>query len=83
MRPVCPAAHALAAQVLEGIDGSVERYMGFLKSGGSQYPLDTLRLAGVDMTTPEPIERTFEILAEYVDQLESLLAYREGDEHRR
>jgi oligoendopeptidase F len=77
------AAHALAAQIFDGVDGSVERYLGFLKSGGSRYPLDTLRLAGVDMTSPEPVERTFQILAEYVDQLEGLLAYREGDRHRR
>jgi oligoendopeptidase F len=77
------AAHALAAQVLEGAGGAVDRYLDFLRRGGSQYPIETLRAAGVDMTSPEPVERTFEILAEYVDQLESLLSYREGDEHRR
>ncbi len=76
------AAHALAAQVLEGADGAVERYLGFLKAGGSRYPLDTLQRAGVDMMSPDPVERTFEVLSAYVDQLESLLAYREGDQHR-
>jgi oligoendopeptidase F len=76
------AAHALAAQVLEGADGAVERYLGFLRAGASAFPLEILRAAGVDMTSPEPVERTFEIFGTYVDYLESLLAYREGDEHR-
>ena len=36
------------------------------------YPLDTLKLAGVDMSTPQPVEETFEILSQMVDQLEEL-----------
>lgn len=67
-------AHALAEGVLAGRDGAAERYLGFLKAGSSAYPLDVLRAAGVDMTSPEPVERTFDVLASYVERLEELLA---------
>jgi oligoendopeptidase F len=66
-------AHALAEGVLAGQDGAAERYLGFLKAGSSAYPLDILRDAGVDMTTPAPVERTFAVLAGYVERLEALL----------
>jgi oligoendopeptidase F len=67
------AAHALAEGVLAGAPGAAEKYLAFLKAGGSRYPLDTLRLAGVDMTSPEPVERAFGVLANMVDRLEHLL----------
>jgi oligoendopeptidase F len=67
-------AHALARGVLDDRDGAVERYLDFLKAGSSMYPLDILRHAGVDMTSPEPVEQTFAVLAGYVDRLEALLA---------
>jgi oligoendopeptidase F len=66
------AAHALADDVLAGKDGAVDQYLAFLKTGSSRYPLDTLRLAGVDMTSPEPMEKAFAVLASYVDRLETL-----------
>ena len=65
-------AHALGRAVLEGRPGAVERYLAFLSSGGSRYPIDALRDAGVDLSTPEPIETAFETLSSYVDQLEEL-----------
>ncbi len=67
-------AHALASDILAGKDGAVDRYLGFLKAGNSRYPLDTLRAAGVDMTSPAPVEQTFQVLASYVDRLEELTA---------
>lgn len=67
------AANALAAQVLAQEAGAVERYLTFLRSGGSQYPLDALKQAGVDMTTPVPVEQAFALLASYVDRLEQLV----------
>ncbi len=68
------AAEALSADVLAGVPGAPERYLDFLRAGGSRYPLEALRLAGVDLTSPEPIEQAFETLEALVDRLEGLLA---------
>jgi oligoendopeptidase F len=45
-----------------------------LRSGGSLNPLDALKLAGVDMTTPEAVEKTFGVLSSLVDRLEKLIS---------
>lgn len=67
-------AHALAAPILAGNADAAERYINeFLKAGGSRFPLDTLRQAGVDLTSPEPVEQTFAVMASYVDRLEQLV----------
>ena len=65
-------AHALARGVLAREDGAAARYLDFLSAGGSEYPLDVLRKAGVDLTAPEPVEETFAVLASLVDRLEAL-----------
>ena len=65
------AAVALSEQVLK--TGDAQRYLGFLESGGSKYPIPTLRDAGVDMSSPAPVEATLRIFAERVDELEQLL----------
>ena len=65
-------AHALARGVLSGEPGAADRYVDFLRAGGSGYPLDLLRQAGVDLTSPEPIEETFAVLASLVERLEKL-----------
>jgi len=70
------AAHALAEGILAGKPGAVENYLAFLKVGSSRYPLDTLKLAGVDMSTPDAVEQTFAVLASYVDRLERLVGQR-------
>jgi oligoendopeptidase F len=67
------AANALADGILAGRAGAAENYLDFLKSGGSLYPLDALKLAGIDMATPAPVERAFGVLASYVDRLEKLV----------
>lgn len=67
------AAQALADGVLTEGRPAAERYRRFLAAGGSMYPLDALRVAGVDMTTREPLDRGFAALARYVDRLEQLL----------
>jgi oligoendopeptidase F len=67
------AANALADAVLNEGSVAAERYRQFLAAGGSAYPIDALRLAGVDMTSPAPLERGFAVLARYVDRLEALL----------
>jgi len=67
------AANALAANILDSQPGVAESYLTFLQAGASLYPLDALNLAGVDMTTPAPVERAFGVLASYIDRLETLL----------
>ncbi len=66
-------AHALSQGVVSGQPGAAERYLDFLKSGGSRYPLDALRMAGVDLTSPEPVIAAFASLARLVDRLEELV----------
>lgn len=65
-------AHALARKLLAGQPQAAQNYLKALSAGSSLYPLDTLQLAGVDMSTPQPVEETFEILAQMVDKLEEL-----------
>src|SRR5882762_5598810 len=67
------AAVALSEKVLRGEAGAVEAYLGFLKSGGSKFPLETLKAAGVDMTTPRPIESTLGLFEKRLAELEELL----------
>jgi oligoendopeptidase F len=67
------AANALSQKILSGEEGAVENYLTFLKAGGSMYPLDALKLAGIDMTSPEPVEAAFGVLAGLVDRLEGLV----------
>jgi oligoendopeptidase F len=66
------AANALARRVLEKGPDVAEDYKRFLKAGNSLYPLDALKLAGVDMASPEPVEQAFDVLEGYVDRLEKL-----------
>src|SRR4051794_19478164 len=49
------AAVALSRRILSGVEGSVKAFLNFLSSGGSAYPLDALKAAGVDMTTASPV----------------------------
>jgi len=65
-------AHALGRAVLDGDPGASERYLAFVSAGGSRYPIDALREAGVDLSSPEPIEAAFETLSSLVDELEAL-----------
>ncbi len=67
------AAIALAERVLSGAPGAVEAYLGFLKSGGAKFPLETLQKAGVDMTASAPVESTLALFDRRVSELETLL----------
>jgi oligoendopeptidase F len=66
-------ANALSRRILAGTPNAVPDYIGFLSAGSSKYPLDALRGAGVDMSKPEPVQAAFQVLADYVDQLEELV----------
>jgi oligoendopeptidase F len=67
------AAHALSKRILDGVPGAAADYLKFLSAGSSVYPLDALKMAGVDLTTPKPVEAAFDVLGSYVDRLEKLV----------
>ena len=67
------AANALAAQILSEGKPARDRYLGFLKSGGSDYSIELLKKAGVDMSSPEPIKLTIQRFERMLDELEKLL----------
>lgn len=73
-------AHALARPVLDGKPGAAEAYLDFLKAGGSDYPLEVLRKAGVDMESPEPVAEAFRVLESLIQRLETLLEAPDGSE---
>ncbi len=66
-------AQALSNRVLRGEPSAVDDYLRFLKSGSSDYPLDVLKKAGVDLTSTKPVEETFAVMTDYIDRLEKLL----------
>jgi oligoendopeptidase F len=67
------AAVSLADRVLNGGQAALDAYLGFLKSGGAKFPIDTLREAGVDMQAPEPIEKTMGLFARRIKELREML----------
>ncbi len=68
------AAAALSKQIMEEGAPAIERYLSFLKSGSSDYPIEVLKKAGVDMATPEPIKLALEVFEETLTQLEKLMS---------
>jgi oligoendopeptidase F len=66
------AAMSFAKQIQDEGKPAVDRYLGFLKSGGSEYSLNILKRAGVDMSTPEPIRQAMSIFESILDQMEQL-----------
>jgi len=67
------AATSFAKQILVEGEPAVERYTGFLKSGGSDYPLEILKRAGVDMSTPEPIRQAMSVFEQLINDMEQLV----------
>ena len=68
------AAEALAAKVTAGDEAAKKRYLTFLAAGGSKYPIDLLKEAGVDMTTDEPLDLTMRKMNRVMDEMEAILA---------
>ena len=68
------ASEALAAKVKSGDAAATKRYLAFLSAGGSKYPIDLLKDAGVDMTTDEPLDLTVRSMNRVMDEMEMLLA---------
>jgi oligoendopeptidase F len=67
------ASSALAEKVLARDPAATKRYLAFLGAGGSKYPIELLRDAGVDMTTDEPLELTMKKMNRVMDEMEKLL----------
>lgn len=68
------AALALADKVLKGNDQDREAYLSFLKGGSSKYPIDMLKMAGIDMTSPSPVKEAIQTFENLLNELEHLLA---------
>lgn len=66
------AAIALSKQILEQGAPAVERYKKFLKGGSSMYPLELLKMAGVDMEQKAPVQDALAVFAQYLDEMERL-----------
>ncbi|GGD73895.1 oligoendopeptidase F [Paenibacillus nasutitermitis] len=66
------AATSFSKQILEEGAPAVDRYLGFLKSGGSDFSINILKKAGVDMSSPEPIEQAMSVFEELIAQMEEL-----------
>ena len=66
------AAMALSTRVLEGGKSEQTDYLNFLKSGGSKYPIESLKLAGVDMSRPEPVDSALRRFASLVEEFREL-----------
>ncbi|MBM7601621.1 oligoendopeptidase F [Virgibacillus halotolerans] len=67
------AATALANKILDGSEGAVERYLDFLKAGSSDYPIEVLKKAGVDMTSKQPILDALAVFEEKLNEMEKML----------
>lgn len=67
------AATSLSKKILEEGDAAVAKYINFLKSGDSDYSINLLKAAGVDMTTPEPLENTVRVFESLLYSLENEL----------
>jgi len=66
------ASQAILAKFLGGEPGIIDKYLTMLSSGGRDHPIELLKICGVDMTTPTPIEATLKLFAEQVAEIERL-----------
>ena len=67
------AAQLISQKIIEGDKEALDAYLNFLATGNSDYPVEILKKAGVDTTSPESVERTIKIFSDLVDQMEQLL----------
>ncbi|XJS09985.1 oligoendopeptidase F [Aerococcaceae bacterium WGS1372] len=67
------AAAAFADRIAEGDQEALDKYLGFLKSGSSEYAIDTMKTAGLDMTQRDYIEETLDVFEQRLNEFESLL----------
>jgi oligoendopeptidase F len=67
------ASTSLAEKVIQGENGAVDKYIAFLSSGGSDYPISILKKAGVDITGTDPFDKTMKAMIRTMDELERIL----------
>ena len=67
------AAVAFAKNILSGDKTLADKYLNLLKSGGNNYPIEQLKLAGVDLSKPDPIEDALNVFGENVKKLSALI----------
>jgi oligoendopeptidase F len=72
------ASAALSEKVIAGDPAATKRYLAFLSAGGSKYPIDLLKDAGIDMTTNEPLQLTLQKMNRVMDDMERILASKQG-----
>ena len=70
------ASMALSEKVISGDPAATQRYLAFLNAGGSKYPIDLLKDAGVDMTSNEPLDLTIKAMNRVMDEIDAILARR-------
>jgi oligoendopeptidase F len=67
------ASSALSEKVISGDSEATKRYLDFLSSGGSDYPIELLKKAGVDMNNSEPFDLTIKKMNRVIDEMEKIL----------
>lgn len=67
------ASSILAQRVLNGEAGAIENYMEFLKDGSKHFPIEQLKIAGVDMSEPETVNKALEVFAKLVEELDKMI----------
>jgi oligoendopeptidase F len=68
------ASQAILDKFLAGEQGLIERYLKLISSGGNNHPIEQLKLCGIDMTTPAPVEATLKLFADQIDEMDRLTA---------
>ncbi|MFH1010926.1 MAG: oligoendopeptidase F [bacterium] len=77
------ASAAISQKILKKEKGAIEAYLNFLKSGSSDYPIETLKKAGVDMSTPAPVEATMKLFGRLVDDMDKLMQQKKAAEQKK
>ena len=67
------AAYPLSQAILKGEKGAREKYLEFLKAGDSNYPIEILKNAGVDMSSTKPVDELLKLFNQLVDDMEKIL----------
>lgn len=73
------ASISLAEKVMSGDKEALKNYLDFLSAGGSDYPIELLKKAGVDMTTTDPFEKTIASMNKVMDEIEKILDKKEKE----